>query len=234
MIFLLPSRPNISYTQTQNNIVFIFSEIGDVTKQKDLSGFYRHLYKSTVHEDPKNNQNSEISRDSDSKTVLCSVDAEQNEDINQLQNIKQQRQYRKRTKSSSSKEEGEKTSSMSSSSENESGEDQKNQILNPNIIERNITTINEIKVSKFIEKENTKNATNSNESSKKMENLNLDICFTCDNEESKGETKKESVTDNTFLKPEIISNIWLKRTIGSNFDEAFQRYLERKSKRPCF
>lgn len=199
-----------------------------------MSGFYRHLYRSTVHEDQKSNQNTEISAESASKTTLCNIDAEQKEDINQIQNIKKQRQYRKRTKSSSSKEEGEKTSSMSSSSENESGEDHENIVLNPNIIERSISTMDENKVSRFIEKESTENAVNSNESNKNMGNLKLDICFTYDKEESKGETKKESVTNNTFLKPEPVLNIWLKRTIGPNFDEAFQRYLERKSKRPCF
>lgn len=199
-----------------------------------MSGFYRHLYRSTVYEDQKSNQNTEFSTEPASKTTLCNIDAEQKEDINQLQNIKQQRQYRKRTKSSSSKEEGEKTSSMSSSSENESGEDHENIVLNPNIIERSISTMDENKVSRFIEKENTENAVNSNESNKNMGNLKLDICFTYDKEESKGETKKESVTNNTFLKPEPVLNIWLKRTIGPNFDEAFQRYLERKSKRPCF
>lgn len=196
-----------------------------------MSGFYRHLYRSSVQEDPKNNQNSEISAESDSKTVLCNIDAEHKEDINQLQNFKQQRQYRKRTKSSSSKEEGENTSSMSSSSENESREDHKNKILNPNIIERSISTMDENQVSRFIEKENTENVVNSNESSKKMGNLKSD---TYEKEESKGDKRKESVTINTFLKPEPVLNIWLKRTIGPNFDDALQRYLERKSKRPCF
>lgn len=195
-----------------------------------MSGFYRHLYRSTIHEDKTNNQNSEISTESDSKTILCNIDAEQKEDINQLQNIKQQRQYRKRNKSSSSKEEGEKTSS---SSENESGEDHLNKILNPNTTGRNISSKDENKVSRFIEQENTENAVISNEPSKKIEKLKLDSCFTCDSEESKGETKKESVTNNIFLKPGPVLNIWLKRTIGPNFDEAFQRYLERKSKRPC-
>lgn len=200
-----------------------------------MSGFYRHLYRSSVHEDPKNNQNSEISAESDSKTVLCNIDAEHKEDINQLQNFKQQqRQYRKRTKSSSSKEEGENTSSMSSSSENESGEDHKNKNLNPSIIERSISKMDENKISRFIEKENTENVVNSNESSKKMGNLKSDICLTYEKEESEGDKRKESVANNTFLKPEPVLNIWLKRTIGSNFDEAFQRYLERKSKRPCF
>ncbi|XP_073981420.1 nuclear speckle splicing regulatory protein 1-like [Rhodnius prolixus] len=95
----------------------MLEEIGDVTKQQDISGFYRHLYQTTVS--PKEDSIPKSS-DKESKTVEKELKEKSKE-------CKKDRHYRKRKNSESSADKDKDTeisSSSSSSSSSESGSEE--------------------------------------------------------------------------------------------------------------
>ncbi|XP_014259159.1 nuclear speckle splicing regulatory protein 1 [Cimex lectularius] len=93
----------------------MLEEIGDVTKQQDISGFYRHLYQTTVSPKEEGHSFTEKAHSHDSK--------------NEKDHAKDKRQYRKRKDSGSSPDRDkdadtdDATSSSSSSSESVSDYD---------------------------------------------------------------------------------------------------------------
>lgn len=96
-------------------IIFV-AEIGDVSKQQDLGGFYRHLYQTTVAEDDNKDKvykKPEFSpSDKKSKDKISEEELENSKVPNQSTEVfdrktqeKTSRSYRKRKKSESSDEE---------------------------------------------------------------------------------------------------------------------------------
>lgn len=95
-------------------IIFV-AEIGDVSKQQDLGGFYRHLYQTTVAEDDNKDKvykKPEFSpSDKKSKDKIPEEELENSKVPNQSTEVdrktqeKSSRSYRKRKKSESSDEE---------------------------------------------------------------------------------------------------------------------------------
>uniref|UniRef100_A0A023F894 Putative nuclear speckle splicing regulatory protein 1 n=1 Tax=Triatoma infestans TaxID=30076 RepID=A0A023F894_TRIIF len=98
----------------------MLEEIGDVTKQQDISGFYRHLYQTTVS--PKEES---TSKSSEKETKEKTIEKETKE---KSKESKKDRHYRKRKNSESSGDKDKDTeisSSSSSSSSSESGSEEK-------------------------------------------------------------------------------------------------------------
>uniref|UniRef100_A0A224XJI5 Putative nuclear speckle splicing regulatory protein 1 n=1 Tax=Panstrongylus lignarius TaxID=156445 RepID=A0A224XJI5_9HEMI len=96
----------------------MLEEIGDVTKQQDISGFYRHLYQTTVS--PKE-ESTPKSSEKETKTA-------EKETKEKSKESKKDRRYRKRKNSESSGDKDKDTeisSSSSSSSSSESGSEEK-------------------------------------------------------------------------------------------------------------
>lgn len=171
--------------------------IGDVTKQQDLSGFYRHLYSQKMGDEKKTEEPA----------------TSKSHDANKKKN------YRKR-KSSDDEEENEVESKKKSdhlpcnldadsdfSIESSDSEDEKKE-------EKSNKTPNEPDIKK--EKEPSPETTKNGDDFKKPE-AQVEI---------KEEIKEESPPP---PKPKI--DIWKKRTVGEVFDQALQRYYERKAAR---
>lgn len=97
---------------------FIVSDIGDVAKQQDLSGFYRHLYQTTVGEEDSKDKKKDTEHSSSDESKNKSI-AKQSEGRSTDEPIKhkksskkgekQSRSYRKRNRSESLDEETDKT-----------------------------------------------------------------------------------------------------------------------------
>lgn len=187
----------------------MLEEIGDVTKQQDMGGFYRHLYETTVVDKspakPASEENSsprkkEVSAEtSPSKTPRD--DRERQQANKKTESSKDSRKYRKRKESESSTDKNkdadtdvESSTSSSGSSDSETGEEKSSQS----------------------ETENPKRLLSKREP--------------VANEPAETEivTFKEPVQ-----RPpeELQRSIWEKRTVGPAFDAALKRYLERKQSR---
>ncbi|XP_046670370.1 nuclear speckle splicing regulatory protein 1 [Homalodisca vitripennis] len=218
-------------------------EIGDVSKQKDISGFYRHLYKTTVDVDQhqnKKDQDNKMELEEKVEIVKKSPTKEINEDqFNPLSSHKKQkRQYRKRTKSGSSREEGEKTTSSSSSSSSTSSSDSDSERRSKSHKKRKEENSQSKEKTpdkkKISTSQNRENIEVSQKSSNEMKENRKPSSSLTNSSTLKDVTVNEIETDSinrTYEETKPTVNIWLKRTVGALFDDALQRYLERKSKR---
>ncbi|XP_072748370.1 uncharacterized protein [Anoplolepis gracilipes] len=217
--------------------------IGDVTKQQDMSGFYRHLYEQTV--DNKN----EINEDKSNK-MERNIEQEENEEKNSTGNknekkenttanktgsttdeipravirSKKSRQYRQRavetyesdSETETSKEELKQDQNIVSST---SKDTDKAEIYEPEekkqkLDKSNVITVENITYIDVKDKDtNIKKDPKIPQDSKKIDS------------EDEVEDEKKSVEKKDR------SSIWIKRTIGPLFEEALQRYYARKAKR---
>ncbi|CAH2238219.1 nuclear speckle splicing regulatory protein 1 isoform X1 [Pararge aegeria] len=200
--------------------------IGDVTKQRDLGGFYRHLYEQKLGSDktPKSEQttkdgtpeNEEETNDSEFKPDDVSANLKQSK----------QRNYRKRKFSSDTKlSEGE-------------IEDSENEINFSNLDD-----IKSFKKSKLL-KENVDadsdfsiDESSDEDTNEKKKDAVSDNRAETSNENETNETnvikKTEDVptVEKELEQPKIKVDIWKKRTVAEVFEEALKRYYERKASR---
>lgn len=194
-------------------------DINDVTKQKDMGSFYRHLYKAELCKDENNDEIKDVEKP--------------------IKKSDPNRQYRKRASSNSSndsdnKNYDDKDTDISDSDssggytpkhrklENQDDEESEDGeiIERPKIEKPKINS--EKKASLVIEKskENIQ---------EKASNDKLESNETTDKEMSKSKkTKKNGIDKPKEVVPKI--NIWKKRTVGDIFEMARQRYFERKMK----
>lgn len=225
--------------------------IGDVMKQKDMSGFYRHLYRQTVEKneadlgiasqptksDDKDADTSteELKSDIDKDDPIPSdsesehsdkVDSE-HKDISKDSSIrkrKNKRQYRKRVEEASDSEsdhEPQKDKSENVEDKKENTEENENKESNDK--DKSETPAKKQKLSDKTENEKFVAPSNPIDENKNP------------NEKS----NKDTPTDNGVIekveetpKPKKKKiNIWQKRTVGPVFEAALQRYLIRKEKR---
>lgn len=203
----------------------MLEDIGDVTKQQDMGGFYRHLYQATVNgpkeESPKNPVKEEndssrkdvssSSRRSHSKSVSGSQenspaktvkeDKDSANSAKKSDSKKDSRQYRKRKESESSTDRNKDAdtdggSSSSSSSSSDS------------------------------ESADEKSSHSETEDPKRIRAKEYSV------NDTPAVIEPIPVSEPTILPPaEPQKSIWEKRTVGPVFDAALQRYLERKSAR---
>ncbi|XP_015592803.1 nuclear speckle splicing regulatory protein 1 [Cephus cinctus] len=225
--------------------------IGDVTKQQDMSGFYRHLYAQTV-DGGKQQQSTDYVLDNEqiSEIKEKDIDEDANQDATRsnflskkntqsdnestieiakqtrkkLGQSKKNRQYRKRNAELSDSDSEIETDKMINNTK-DVGIPLSSKSENPETEEP------EIKKQKLSpEKTKMKSpsptrdqnyTTNNTEKSDKIKNSSL-------------EQTKEVNKDNTELKKkkeEKKVSIWEKRTVGPVFEAALQRYYERKAMR---
>ncbi|XP_055382540.1 nuclear speckle splicing regulatory protein 1 [Condylostylus longicornis] len=186
--------------------------IGDVTKQGNLDGFYRHLYEQKLGAEEQDNK------------IITNKKSEK-EDIHEepsktRQNIKP-RTYRKRI-------------SSDDDTENE------NSVAKRAHIQSNLDADSDFSIddsSSEDENENHKNDTNTSkieqpiktESDIKQESSEKE-CHSVANEIVKTEPDEDNSEKKQQKHKEKI-DVWKKRTIGDIFDAALQRYYERKSAR---
>lgn len=167
MLMLMEEKYRTSYTNVTNSEIIIifkpfclfecFSALNDVSKQKDLTGFYRNLYKQAVgEEDSKDSikiKQDKMAKDRSAvKDTSETADTSKSDDKDQTDR-KTARQYRKRKNSSSESEKDEKVgaknktnidadsdfaghSSGSESSDSEESKNKKKKLEKKNTVEK--------------------------------------------------------------------------------------------------
>ncbi|XP_014204788.1 nuclear speckle splicing regulatory protein 1 [Copidosoma floridanum] len=226
--------------------------ITDVTKQKDISGFYRHLYRQTVEKNKadlgivpevkktsdKNENRQElhldldkddsIPSDSESKESDESKDEEKKKITKKsaLAKAKLNRQYRKRAQEQSASE-----SESEPECENEATEGSTKEKEKPE----------EKPKSEIVAPAKKQKLSDGSEENKAQEAKKSPVVDKTEKQSKK--TSEEKVKNNISKdvedkekkksKPEVQRkvNIWVKRTVGPTFEAALQRYLTRKQQR---
>ncbi|KAL6428013.1 hypothetical protein ACFW04_008421 [Cataglyphis niger] len=212
--------------------------IGDVTKQQDMSGFYRHLYeqttdyKSEINEDKNKTKERDVEQKEKNNSTSGTNEENENTIMNKTANAtdeipraviksKKSRQYRQRA-----------IETYESDSETETSKEELKQ--NQNIISTGSKDTDTSKIHEPEEKKQKldKNNMNTVENIIDVKNKDLnvkDLNILQDSKkiDSENEIKKEKKP----VEKKDRSSIWIKRTVGPLFEEALQRYYARKTKR---
>lgn len=206
--------------------------IGDVRKQQDISGFYRHLYEQTVKSaeesevtDDVNADKTNLNQDTTIVNKETNVSLTKKEEL-KIKEVKKNRQYRQRTVEEDSDTDTETQQKDLDNKTETSPEkrkpvekdleplepDNKKQKQETNDSETNQTT-------NPTAAEDVSNAKNAEKSPEKSENND--------------KAEKASITAKAKIEVEKRerSKIWEKRTVGPAFEAALQRYYARKSMR---
>ncbi|KAJ0182557.1 hypothetical protein K1T71_001926 [Dendrolimus kikuchii] len=199
--------------------------VGDVTKQMDLGGFYRHIYEQKLGKDKiteNNNQNTEGTAEQDSNDAKKSKP-----------DLSKARNYRKRKTSSDQTQ-------QLSEGEIEDSEDEINR-LNLNDIKQskkprtdkdNIDADSDFSIDESSDEDDNKKEDLNNKEEKSRESLDNNSTKVERSPKQETETEKKvhlKDLEKEEVKPKI--DIWAKRTVGVVFDEALKRYYERKAAR---
>lgn len=186
----------------------LIEDINDVTKQRDMGSFYRHLFKTELC----NNENDDKNDDDNDKKKPKKSDAN--------------RQYRKRASSNSSddKDNDDKDTDISDSDSSvDSSKRKKSESCSEKDVKGEIADKPKEKLEEKTDVEESKVKQEEELSNDKPE---LREENTKDLPKDKKKEKKESKPKEII--PKI--NIWEKRTIGDIYEAARQRYFERKMK----
>ena len=200
--------------------------IGDVRKQQDISGFYRHLYEQTIQSSEKSetkNNTDDYKTDlgNNSENVNKEIDVTNKEQIKSKE-IKKNRQYRQRKIEEDSDTDNEihqkrKNETKTVVSEKHKDVDSESEKIEPNAKRQKHLT------------EDTKHEKSLTDS--KVENLK-DV-EKIENSKNSDEIEKTNIRVKEKIEAEKRerSKIWEKRTVGPLFEAALQRYYARKSMR---
>lgn len=203
---------------------FSISEIGDVTKQKDLGGFYRHLYERVILDDSEIGSFTKVIVDSEDEAV---VSEQSPNTLEKKQKSKTSRQYRKR-----------KSDSEPSDEETPFDGAVKHGLRSNTPLDKNIVQGNRVEKTssenKSTKPDNSGNVENVHVDSRSSENDNEDevedIVSNKDKNEEVNDIQNNENTEKEENKPPKRS-IWEKRTVGELYDAALQRFYERKANR---
>lgn len=201
--------------------------IGDVTKQRDLGGFYRHLYEQKMGPEKK------VAANSVDETKTTAEDVEtpstSTSSPNKANKEKKQRMYRRRKSDDNEDEDENRTDNAvkshlpsnldadsdfsidsSSSDEDDNGGDGKSG--------------KKVEAAEKEEKSAKPTETESDAQQPEHQFAKPNLIDDRDDTSSSSDGEPE-------LKVEVKINIWKKRTVGEAFDAALQRYYERKQQR---
>nr|XP_050858144.1 nuclear speckle splicing regulatory protein 1 [Vespula vulgaris] len=208
--------------------------IGDVTKQQDMSGFYRHLYKQTVESieeivkipEKAKNSNDTLEAEDVINNEYSTVANEKYEEKCNVKKIKKSRQYRQRV-IEMYESDNELQKEIESCNINKSINNVENKSINSSEIKEpdkkkqkyKIRDIQTNTLSNLILlDENKDNIKDTEKTSQDIDNKKIEV-----------KENKENQVETTQKKER--SSIWLKRTIGPVFEAALQRYYVRKATR---
>ncbi|KAF7393325.1 hypothetical protein HZH66_009158 [Vespula vulgaris] len=208
--------------------------IGDVTKQQDMSGFYRHLYKQTVESieeivkipEKAKNSNDTLEAEDVINNEYSTVANEKYEEKCNVKKIKKSRQYRQRV-IEMYESDNELQKEIESCNINKSINNVENKSINSSEIKEpdkkkqkyEIRDIQTNTLSNLILlDENKDNIKDTEKTSQDIDNKKIEV-----------KENKENQVETTQKKER--SSIWLKRTIGPVFEAALQRYYVRKATR---
>lgn len=214
----------------------VLEAIGDVTKQQDMSGFYRHLYQQTtveykgeINEDEGNDTAEKDTTKQEERPNLSNEQREEDTTVNATLEepskatvrAKKSRQYRKR----------EAIETYESDSETVANEE-----------ELKKDEIDALSVNKVADKSEVQESEKEKQELDKTD-INTSESITKEKEEANKDAKMSVNTDETALGDKEIENekdpveakdrsfILEKRTIGPIFEAALQRYYARKAQR---
>ncbi|KAE9538608.1 hypothetical protein AGLY_005707 [Aphis glycines] len=183
----------------------MIEDINDVTKQKDMGSFYRHLF------------NEELCKNANDKTDEMKKPTKKSD---------ASRQYRKRASSNTTDDDDnngndDRDTDISDSDSSEDSKRRKIEIHDNKSLDE-IVDKSEVKKESIteIKKVDVKDTSSNEEPKPELK------------EETK-EVPKDKKVEKTEIKPKEIKpkiNIWLKRTVGNVFEEARQRYFQRQMK----
>ncbi|CAG4978930.1 unnamed protein product [Parnassius apollo] len=199
--------------------------IGDVTKQKDLGGFYRHLYEQKLGKD----KGDEVKEDNGGKEIIEKTNLNIS-DTNKSQTVKT-RNYRKRKSSADNDK-------LLSEGEIEDSDEEINRCNLEEIrlskktknSEENIDADSDFSIDESSD-EDKNDETNDH---KKQNPTDKEPVFSKENVKDNDvkESNIESTQDESNSKPPVEKrDIWKKRTVGEVFEQALKRYYERKASR---
>ncbi|XP_034833156.1 nuclear speckle splicing regulatory protein 1 [Maniola hyperantus] len=200
--------------------------IGDVTKQTDLGGFYRHLYEQKLGSDkaPKSIQDTKY-KNSESQEETKTAEDKQDKVSTKFKESKQ-RNYRKRN-----------FSSDKNLSEGEI-EDSENEINFSNLDDikkfkksklTNIDADSDFSIDDSSDEEDRDAKEDATSESIRPEKTDGIVTNETDPITT---TEEETTSENKELEePKVKVDIWKKRTVGEVFDQALKRYYERKASR---
>ncbi|KAL4702954.1 hypothetical protein ACJJTC_008732 [Scirpophaga incertulas] len=216
-------------------------KIGDVTKQSDLGGFYRHLYEQKLgsEKELKNNESSEPSEPQNPRDNICNERTISKNEIfnNEKLTVKSQHKYPE----TSIKRNYRKRKSSSDNQQLSEGE------IDDSEEEINRLNLNDIKMAKKHKHEDNIDADSNLSSDQSSDDDSANVNNSKDSNETENKIEVKTVT--IEIKPTIVENesdskdvkkvievkskldIWKKRTVGEVFDEALKRYYERKAAR---
>ncbi|XP_015515774.1 nuclear speckle splicing regulatory protein 1 [Neodiprion lecontei] len=231
--------------------------IGDVTKQQDISGFYRHLYTQTVDVNRKDadETDKEVKKEADSanteithiekseedqdhvdKDDPLTTDSEKNSDHENERNLAKLQKSRKTLAKGGSNRQYRKRAAEISQSSSEDECDNEEDMLKTTVAEKSEAETPEklIKLSSDDGKLKTKDIpsdTNKADSDVKPE-ANISAA---ENSAKQSEDKldaEDGVKRVKKMEPEAPKiSIWQKRTVGPIFEAALERYYARKAAR---
>lgn len=210
--------------------------IGDVTKQQDMSGFYRHLYEQTVDfKDGTNKDDSKAKKESteqkERRTSTSSANGE-NETVNKKvsETEEKQRATTKPKKSRQYRQRAIETYESDSETETSKEEMKKDQIVvSPIDKEADEAEIQEPEEKKRKIDKNNVNTIENIVDNKEKNTIVKDAEISQDNITPDSETVEE--TKEKPVEKKDRSSIWEKRTVGPVFEAALQRYYARKAKK---
>lgn len=219
--------------------------IADVTKQKDMSGFYRHLYKQTVDSQDSTNECDEVNKTN--KTNIEQTEKERtstNSTSGEKDNLAESKtsntdtKLKGITKSKARQYRQRRIETCDSDSEPETS---KEEVQNEQLVSSsenkdiNKSETQEVKARKDVQ---TRHNVNTDESStdvvknmstkdtKNKKSSATDVEPPRDHETVDSENKKEK-----FIEKKDKTSIYAKRTIGPVFEAALERYYVRKARK---
>lgn len=182
--------------------------IGDVTKQVNLDGFYRHLYDQKVNQEEKAGNEEETDQKPDvSKPIIEERSNDTEAPLSKNVNNKSERQYRSRKDSDNSDHQ----------------DDVKKEHLPSNLDADSDFSIDSSDSEEEKEKVPTAKEPNGATATPLETNPEVKVEANIENKKRESDTEIEQ----TPKKPKI--DIWKKRTVGEVFDAALIRYFERKA-----
>lgn len=196
----------------------------DVTKQKDMSGFYRHLYRQTMGEEKGQKELAE-----EEATTSC-----EDPSVNLTKKSKpSERSYRNRDASINEDEEPSQSQSQSSGGESDSSDQEDDAVTQEaeerQRLEKEKARREELKRQKEKRERRKRRIaeglSSEEEDSDAEENTQKSV------DEQKNDDKENLPVSASPPKKKEKRDIWKKVTVGDKFDEALQRYLMRKAER---
>lgn len=206
--------------------------IGDVRKQQDISGFYRHLYEQTV----KSSEESDVVNDANTDKINLNQDitnANKETNVNltkkeelKIKEVKKNRQYRQRTVEEDSDTDIETQQKELNNKVETSPEKRKSVAKDLDPLEP------DNKKQKQDTNNSETNQTNNPTTAEDLSNVK-NAEKVPDKSENNDKVEKANITAKAKIEVEKRerSKIWEKRTVGPIFEAALQRYYTRKSMR---